>query len=236
MDTDLHSRMHVVSDETQNLVNLVLDYSRRRTLSVDTPFDHPMKDSELTRLAGPTISEEGVGSARALAIFEHIFAPACITTDHPKYLSFIPSAPTKAAVAFDLVVSASALYGGSWLEGAGVVHAENEVLSWLAAEFGLPKTAGGVFVQGGTIGNLSALVAAREAQKAKLGDKRPGRWVIVCSAEAHSSVASAAAVMDVDVAPVPTDDDGILRPDGVRAALEEHGDAVIAVVATSGTT
>ncbi|RAG67180.1 aspartate aminotransferase family protein, partial [Burkholderia multivorans] len=58
----------------------------------------------------------------------------------------------------------------------------------------------------------------------------------VCSAEAHSSVASAAAVMDVDVAPVPTDDDGILRPDGVRAALEEHGDAVIAVVATSGTT
>ncbi|RAF64157.1 aspartate aminotransferase family protein, partial [Burkholderia multivorans] len=33
-----------------------------------------------------------------------------------------------------------------------------------------------------------------------------------------------------------TDDDGILRPDGVRAALEEHGDAVIAVVATSGTT
>lgn len=236
MNPDLHSRMHVVSDETRNLVNLVLDYSRRRTLSVDTPLDHPMKDSELTRLAGPTISEEGVGSSRALAIFEHIFAPACITTDHPKYLSFIPSAPTKAAVAFDLVVSASALYGGSWLEGAGVVHAENEVLSWLASEFGLPKTAGGVFVQGGTIGNLSALVAAREAQKAKLGDKRPGRWVIVCSAEAHSSVASAAAVMDVDVAPVATGEDGILRPEGVREALEEHGDAVIAVVATSGTT
>ncbi|WP_137825286.1 aminotransferase class V-fold PLP-dependent enzyme [Brevibacterium sp. 2SA] len=231
-----HDRMHVVSDETRNLVNLVLDYSRRRTLAVDTPLDHPMKDSELTRLAGPTISEEGLGSARALAIFEHIFAPACITTDHPKYLSFIPSAPTKAAVAFDLVVSASALYGGSWLEGAGVVHAENEVLSWLASEFGLPKTAGGVFVQGGTIGNLSALVAAREAQKTKLGDTRPGRWVIVCSAEAHSSVKSAADVMDVDIAPVPTDESGILRPEGVREALEEHGDAVIAVVATSGTT
>ncbi|MDN6373562.1 MAG: pyridoxal-dependent decarboxylase, partial [Brevibacterium aurantiacum] len=51
-----------------------------------------------------------------------------------------------------------------------------------------------------------------------------------------SSIASAAAVMDVDVAPVPTGDDGILRPEGVRAALDEHGDAVIAVVATSGTT
>ncbi|GAA1938600.1 aminotransferase class V-fold PLP-dependent enzyme [Brevibacterium antiquum] len=236
MNDNLHSRMHVVSDETRNLVNLVLDYSRRRTLAVDTPLDHPTTETELRRLAGPTITEDGVGSSRALAIFEHIFAPACITTDHPKYLSFIPSAPTKAAVAFDLVVSASALYGGSWLEGAGVVHAENEVLSWLAGEFGLPTSAGGVFVQGGTIGNLSALVAARDARKTALGDERPGRWVIVCSAEAHSSVASAAAVMDVDVAPVPTGDDGILRPDGVRAALEEHGDAVIAVVATSGTT
>ncbi|MGO2862181.1 MAG: pyridoxal phosphate-dependent decarboxylase family protein [Brevibacterium sp.] len=236
MNDSLHSRMHVVSDETRNLVNLVLEYSRRRTLAVDTPLDHPTTDTELKRLAGPTITEEGVGSSRALAIFEHIFAPACITTDHPKYLSFIPSAPTKAAVAFDLVVSASALYGGSWLEGAGVVHAENEVLSWLAGEFGLPDTAGGVFVQGGTIGNLSALVAARDAQKRKLGETRPARWVIVCSAEAHSSVASAAEVMDVDVAPVATGDDGILGPDGVRAALEEHGDAVIAVVATSGTT
>ncbi|MDN6379779.1 MAG: pyridoxal-dependent decarboxylase, partial [Brevibacterium aurantiacum] len=176
MTDNLHSRMHVVSDETRNLVNLVLDYSRRRTLAVDTPLDHPTTETELKRLAGPTITEDGVGSARALAIFEHIFAPACITTDHPKYLSFIPSAPTKAAVAFDLVVSASALYGGSWLEGAGVVHAENEVLSWLAGEFGLPESAGGVFVQGGTIGNLAALVAARDARKAQLGDEKPGRW------------------------------------------------------------
>ena len=91
-----------------------------------------------------------------------MLAPACITTDHPQYLSFIPTAPTKAAIAFDLVVSASALYGGSWLEGAGAVYAENEVLAWLAREFGLPAGAGGVFVQGGTLGNLSALVAARE--------------------------------------------------------------------------
>src|SRR5699024_9429768 len=182
--------------------------SRRRTLAEDTPLDHPTSEAELRRLAGPTVTEEGLGSARALAIFEHIFAPACISTDHPKHLSFIPSAPTKAAVAFDLVVSASALYGGSWLEGAGVVHAENEVLRWLAGEFGLPETAGGVFVQGGTIGNLSALVAARNAKKEQLGESRPARWVIVCSAEAHSSVASAAEVMDVDVAPVATGDGG----------------------------
>ena len=233
------TRMHTTSAETTDLVDLVLDYSRRRILARDTPLDKPTAEFELARLAGRTIDETGIGSARALSLFEHVLAPACITTDHPQYLSFIPTAPTKAAIAFDLVVSASALYGGSWLEGAGAVYAENEVLAWLAAEFGLPATAGGVFVQGGTLGNLSALVAAREqaryAQR-MAGADAPGRWKIVCSAEAHSSIASAARVMDVDVVPVAPGDDGMLRGDAVRAALEEHGASVFAVVATAGST
>ena len=233
------TRMHAVSAETTRLVDLVLDYSRRRLLSSDTPLDKPISESELSRLAGRTIDEDGIGAARALSLFEHVLAPACITTDHPQYLSFIPTAPTKAAIAFDLVVSASALYGGSWLEGAGAVYAENEVLAWLAREFGLPATAGGVFVQGGTLGNLSALVAARDHARRTLrdaGTDAPSRWVIVCSAEAHSSIASAARVMDVDVVPVAPGEDGMLRGDAVRAALEEHGASVFAVVATAGST
>ncbi|GEB95735.1 glutamate/tyrosine decarboxylase-like PLP-dependent enzyme [Microbacterium lacticum] len=233
------TRMHDVTDETRAIVDLVLDYSRARLLSEDTPLDKPLPPAELTRLAGRTIDERGIGATKALGIFEHVLAPACITTDDPRYLSFIPSAPTKAAAAFDLVVSASALYGGSWLEGAGAVHAENEVLRWLAAEFGLPAGAGGVFVQGGTLGNLSALVAAREAARDRLeaaGAARPDRWRVVCSVEAHSSIASAARVMDVEVVGVPVGDDGTLRGDAVRAALDEHGDSVFAVVATAGST
>jgi glutamate/tyrosine decarboxylase-like PLP-dependent enzyme len=233
------TRMHEVSSETADIVDLVLEYSRRRILSSDTPLDKPLSAIELDRLAGRSIDENGIGATRALALFEHVLAPACITTDHPQYLSFIPSSPTKAAISFDLVVSASALYGGSWLEGAGAVFAENEALGWLAREFGLPATAGGVFVQGGTLGNLSALVAARERARLRAteaGTDAPQRWVIVCSAEAHSSIASAARVMDVDVVPVAPRADGVLTGDSVRAALEEHGSAVFAVVATGGST
>ncbi|QMU97475.1 aspartate aminotransferase family protein [Microbacterium esteraromaticum] len=232
-------RMHAASAESRAIVDSVLDYSRRRMLSDDVPLDKPQTPAELSRLAGRTITDEGLGAQRALSVFEHILAPACLTTSHPLYLSFIPTAPTIAAMAFDLVVSASGLYGGSWLEGAGAVHAENEVLSWLAAEFGLPESAGGVFVQGGTIGNLSALVAARETAREKLaaaGRPAPARWKIVCSIEAHSSNKSAAKVMDAEVVAVPAGADGVLRADAVRAALEEHGDAVCAVVATAGST
>ncbi|UOE43482.1 pyridoxal phosphate-dependent decarboxylase family protein [Agromyces larvae] len=231
--------MHRISDENERIVDLVLDYSRRRILSNDTPLDKPAPPAELRRLAGRTVTEQGLGADRALSIFEHVLAPACITTDHPQYLSFIPVAPTKAATAFDLVVSASALYGGSWLEGAGAVHAENEVLTWLAAEFGLPEGAGGVFVQGGTLGNLSALVAAREEARRKLDERglpHPARWKFVCGAEAHSSVASAARIMDVEIVQVAPDSGGVLRGDAVAAALEEHGASVFAVVATGGST
>lgn len=232
-------RMHAPSPESTAIVDAVLDYSRRRMLATDVPLDKPQSEAELNRLVGATITDTGLGAQRALSVFEHILAPACLTTSHPLYLSFIPTAPTMAAIAFDLVVSASGLYGGSWLEGAGAVHAENEVLSFLANEFGLPEGAGGVFVQGGTIGNLSALVAAREAAKAKLvaaGTELPPRWKIVCSVEAHSSNKSAAKVMDADVVLVPAGEDGVLRADAVREALIEHGDAVCAVVATGGST
>jgi len=232
------SRMHSVTDETTTLVDSVLEYSRRRILGTDTPLDKPLPEAELNRLVGKTVTEDGIGASRALALFEHVLAPACITSDHPQYLAFIPNAPTKAATAFDLVVSATAVYSGSWMEGSGAVHAENEVLAWLANEFGLPASAGGVFVQGGTVGNLSALVAARDharRTRTATGVELPARWTIICSAEAHSSIVSAAQVMDVDVvkvAPV----DGALRGSDMRAALEELGGSAFAVVATAGST
>ncbi|MFT4258358.1 pyridoxal phosphate-dependent decarboxylase family protein [Microbacterium sp.] len=233
------TRMHAATDEQESIVDAVLDYSRRRMHAKDVPLDKPFPPGELSRLAGRTITDEGIGGTRALALFEHILAPACLTASHPRYLSFIPTAPTTAAIAFDLVVSASGLYGGSWLEGAGAVHAENEVLSFLADEIGFPEGAGGVFVQGGTIGNLSALVAARDAAKRRLetaGAAIPARWKLVCSAEAHSSNKSAAKVMDVDTIAVPAGADGKLHAESVREALVEHGDAVFAVVATTGST
>ena len=185
-----------------------------------------------------TITARGLGGHEALEVFTSVLAKACISTDHPRNLAFIPSAPSEYANLFDLVVGASALYGGSWQEGAGAVFAENQALRWIADLAGLPQAAGGVFVQGGTIGNLSALVVARaEGRK-----KHPGasRWVIACSEEAHSSIVSAANVMDVDVLKVPVASNGKLMGDAVAHAIDYlHSTTthrVFAVVATAGTT
>lgn len=231
--------MHKPNLETAALREHILTYARTRMGYENPPLDRPQTLDWLQQNAGQTITANGLGGMRALGVFADVLAPATISTDHPGYLSFIPTAPTEASTLFDLVVSASSIYGGSWLEGAGAVYAENQVLAWLAAEVGLPETAGGLFVQGGTLGNLSALVAARHTARAarEAADQpMPARWKFVCSAEAHSSLKAAAAVMDVDIVKAPVDANGRLLGAAVEATLATAGDGVFAVVATSGTT
>ncbi|MEY4410193.1 MAG: hypothetical protein RLZ99_666 [Actinomycetota bacterium] len=215
--------------------NAIFHYASDR-IDVDPPLDGPRSLAELTDLAGQTITEQGMGGEAALRLFADVLAPATISTDHPNYLSFIPTAPTELSTMFDLVVSASSIYGGSWKEGAGAVYAENQVLSFLAAECGLPESSGGLFVQGGTLGNLSALVTAREKAKTKLGKNA---WAIICSSEAHSSIKAVAKVMDCEVVIAQAGETGSLGKEAAQLAVLESKSAGLtpfAIVGTAGTT
>jgi glutamate/tyrosine decarboxylase-like PLP-dependent enzyme len=94
-------------------------------------------------------------------------------------------------------------------------------------------------VQGGTIGNLSALVTARNSLKAKHKDVT--RWVLAASAESHSSIKSAAQIMDVELLLIKPDKDGSLQGDACGVAIDKYhgenpGHQVFALVATAGTT
>jgi L-2,4-diaminobutyrate decarboxylase len=229
--------VHRFDTEMDRLAHAVLDYARHRLTLDPVPLDHPRTPEELAATAGATVTAAGLGGDEALRVFTEVLAPACLSVDHPRFLSFIPAAPTESSALFDLVVGAASIYAGSWLEGAGAVHAENEALRWLADLAGFPAHAGGVFVQGGTLGNLSALVAARHTATARRGGARPERWVIACGEEAHSSVVQAARVMDCDVLPIPVDAAGRLTGPAFADALRRHDrDDVFAVVATGGTT
>ena len=229
--------MHEFTAEVEALAHEILAYSLDR-LKNDPPLDGPRTSEDLFTEVGNTITARGLGGHEALELFTSVLAKACISSDHPRNLAFIPSAPSEYANLFDLVVGASALYGGSWQEGAGAVFAENQALRWLSDLAGLPESAGGVFVQGGTVGNLSALVVARAEARKKHPDAT--RWVIACSEESHSSIVVAANIMDVDVLKISTAADGKLMGSAVAQAIDElhaiTSKRVCAVVATSGTT
>jgi len=228
--------MHRYTDETERVARAALEYSRDRLRLHPVPLDGPRTAAELEAQAGATITEDGLGGEAAMRLFADVLAPAIISIDNPRFLAFIPAAPTELSMMFDLVVGASSIYAGTWMEASGAVYAENQALAWLAGLAGLPESAAGCFVQGGTIGNLSALVAARHAHRASRGDGG-ARLRVACTDETHSSVATAAAVMDVDLLRVAADAGGRMTGQALAAALDREGmSGVFAVAATAGTT
>ena len=130
-------RMHTYDDETEELARAIVAYARNRIASPQ-PLDRVAPADELARRAGRTIAPEGIGWEEALRIWAEVLAPATISTDHPASVAFVPSAPTKASVLFDLIVGASSTIATGWIDGAGAIWAENEALRWLAEHHDKP--------------------------------------------------------------------------------------------------
>jgi len=238
---DRAGSMHQHDTSLEVLTQAVLRYAVDRMRLDPPPLDHDRTAAELRAMAGHTVTPVGLGGLEALRVFADVLAPACISVDNPRFLSFVPAAPTEASILFDLVVGASSIYAGSWMEGAGAVFAENEALRWLADLAGLPAGAGGAFVSGGTAGNLSALIAARWRWRHRAdGRFDRTRGLMLASAGAHSSVAAAARAMDADVVMVPADEQGRLTTAALRATVDAlelaDRERLFAIVATCGTT
>jgi L-2,4-diaminobutyrate decarboxylase len=229
--------IHGLTSESERLAQDVLDLILTRQRQDPWPLGHPASPEELGQRVGRSITPAGLGAAEALRRWVEGLAPANVAVDHPRYLAFIPHAPTEASIFFDFLVSASAIYAGSWLEASGAVYAENEALRWLADLAGFPPEAGGSFVPGDTLGNLSALHAARHTALVRREGQRPPRWQVLTSGEAHSSIAQAARILDVDLVTVPGDAAHRLTGDSLRVVLTEpEVDGLFAVVASAGAT
>ena len=233
--------MHFYDEESDELAKRIVERAMERIQMDPPPLDGSRSLSELQRLVGQTILPEGRNGLDVLDEFINVLAPACISVDHPLFLSFVPGAPTESSVLFDLMVSASNIYGGSWLEGAGAVYAENQALRWLADLAGLPASAGGVFVSGGSAGNLSALIAARHRWRQRsAGTLDRVRPLILGTGGAHSSISQAATAMDADYLRCATDErgrsSGVAMRELVESLSAEDRRRVCAVVATAGTT
>jgi glutamate/tyrosine decarboxylase-like PLP-dependent enzyme len=103
---------------------------------------------------------------------------------HPRFFAFVPGPSNFVSVMADALAAGFNVFNGSWLGGSGAAALELTVIDWLRQLCGLPEQAGGLFVSGGSMANLTALVAARHT---KLGDRTPGAAVYF-SDQTHSSV------------------------------------------------
>jgi glutamate/tyrosine decarboxylase-like PLP-dependent enzyme len=109
---------------------------------------------------------------------------AIVHTDHPRFFAYIPAPSTFVGVVADFLAAGFNVFAGNWLVGAGPAVVERVTVDWLRQLCGLPDTAGGLFVSGGTMANLVAVHAARTD---RLGDHVP-EAVVYVTAQTHSSI------------------------------------------------
>jgi glutamate/tyrosine decarboxylase-like PLP-dependent enzyme len=236
------SPMHSVDPTTESMIRSVLAYAENRLRLNPVPLDKGSRDpAELDAALNGLPGAEPHNPDQVLGVYASVMAPAVISADSPRFLGFIPAAPTKASLLFDMLISCASIQGISWLEAAGAIYAENKVLRLIADRAGMPETAGGCFVSGGSAGNLSALVVAREVAKRKAGPTAvngPGRrWRVAIGEDAHSSIINTLRICEMDPLVVRAEDHRLTGA-GLRAAIAADGDpgSLAAIVATSGTT
>ena len=92
------------------MTDLVLGYVRNRLAMAEAPLDHPGHAADLAQALSGVITDEGRDASEVLEIYATRLAPHVISADSPRFMSFIPSAPTKAALLFDTVVSLSLIH------------------------------------------------------------------------------------------------------------------------------
>lgn len=164
---------------------------------------------------------------------------------HPRYIGHMDSMPTLLSVIGDMLASALNNNLFSVEMAPFLTHLEYRLAKELCTLFGLPETAGGMVLSGGSLANLQALTVARNHA---LGDNRgclrraDRDLVILCSEHAHVSIQKSAMVMGMGldgVIQVRADADGRMRVDDLRRKIAEArqgGLEPCAVVATAGTT
>ncbi len=158
---------------------------------------------------------------------------------HPKFYSFVPSPNNIVSTFADALATGFNLFSGAWVSSPGAAELELLTTNWLLRMFGFPVVeGGGLFVSGGSMANLTAMVTAR---RNILGEEfRDG--VAYWSDQTHSSVERAAHVIGLhsdQIRIIETDDKFRIRIEALKQAVEKdkaEGKRPFLMVANGGTT
>ena len=158
--------------------------------------------------------------------------------DHPRFFAYIPLANNFVGVMADALAAGYNIFNAVWLQGAGAAQVERLTVDWLRQIFGFPPEAGGTFVSGGSMANLTALAVARQTRlRGEMADA-----VAYCSDQIHFAISRGLRVLGFapdQLRKVPSDDCFRLSLPRLRQAVAEDraaGRRTFCVIATAGTT
>ncbi|KAJ5972312.1 L-2-4-diaminobutyrate decarboxylase [Penicillium vulpinum] len=155
----------------------------------------------IQRLAIPGEPQDITSVIReALSIFDNR-----MRLDHPKCFAYIPSCPSPLAYFGDFLTSIFNVNASMWTISSGPSAIEASLILWLASQVGLPSSAGGCFVSGGSMANMTGIIAARDQM---LLPEQRANAIIYVSDQTHISVAKGLHMIgfcDYQIRVIPTD-------------------------------
>jgi len=199
---------------------------------------------DLTRPAPP---QKGMGLGPALDMYREKVLPASIKTWHPMFFNQMSAGASVSAVLGGTLAAMTNGTLSTYEASPAATVIERNVSQWMAAMLGMKPGSSGIFLPGGSMGNLFALIIARNTrlnknlrQKGLQGIEEQG--AIICSQASHYSVSNAANMMGLGAdraLKVRTNGRNEMIFEGILEKLaeaDERGWRVFAIVATTGIT
>jgi len=247
MNIEPGSALDPTGDELRRWADAVVDFVARYRDGLRERRVAPHTTSAEIRAAfARALPENGAPFAEVLAEVEEKLLPFVRHNGHPRMFGYVQSPGLAAANLADLVASTLNANLTAWRSSPGGVEIEQLAIEWIREMLGVPRAGGGLFVSGGSLANLTALIVARRVKApidlARLGARAlPRAMRLYVSAETHHSVAKAATILGVGsdhVRVVPVDDALRMRVDVLEAMIDEDaraGHQPFCVVGTAGT-
>jgi len=156
------------------------------------------------------------------------------------HLGYIPGGGIYTSALGDYWADISNRYAGVFYANPGAVRVENHLLNWMRDIFGYPKEAIGNMASGGSIANLTAFVAARDAMEVKA--ENITKQVIYLSKQVHHCIDKAIHIVGLresQIRFIDLDDQFRMDADHLRETIKKdqaEGLTPFMIVASGGTT
>lgn len=218
----------------QVIDQLIDYYDGRADRRVTGELDHAALDAILSE----PLPRAGTHWREVLEQFEKQVVAPTNHVDHPRFFAYIPLANNFAGVMADALAAGYNIFNAVWLQGAGAAQVERLTVDWLRQIFDFPPEAGGTFVSGGSMANLTALAVARHVRLK--GEMRGA--VAYCSDQIHFAISRGMRVLGFQpdqLRVIPSDEGYRLSLPRLREAIAEDraaGRKPFCVIATAGTT
>ena len=217
------------------LIALAVRHAEAFLGSLDAAPTYRAWDAGLPGRLDPHFPERGRDPRELLDFLDAAVDRPGITTASPRFTGYVPGGGLFQAAVGDFLAAVANKYAGFAPAAPGAVWLENATVAWLARVIGFPDGAAGTLTSGGSMANLTAVVAAREAAD------EAGGGAVYLTRFAHHCVDKALRIAGRGNAPrrlIETDARHRMRSDSLETALaRDAADGVRPwlVVASAGT-